>query len=66
MANHGATIPLGNFENFVVEVDWAAQIAGSVLYGEWQVAPAEGGIAEAGVKGVVWFIERHLRGNWFE
>ena len=27
-----------------VEVDWAAQIAGSALYGEWQVAPAEGGI----------------------
>ena len=49
MAIHGATISFENFENIVVEVDWAAQIAGSVLYEEWQVAPAEGDIAVAGV-----------------
>ena len=49
MANHSGTISFGNFETTVVEVDWAAQLAGSVLYDEWQVAPAEGDIVEDGV-----------------
>ena len=51
MASHSVTISFENFENTVaiVEVDWAAQIAGSVLYDEWQVAPAEGDIVKAGV-----------------
>ena len=48
---HGATIPFADFDNIVVEVDWAAQSAGPPLYDAWQVAPApaEGDIAVAGV-----------------
>ena len=49
MAHVGATISFEDFENIVVEVDWAAQVAGPPLYGEWQVAPAEGDIVVAGV-----------------
>ena len=52
MANRSATISFENFdrdrENAVVamEVDWAAQLAGPVLHGERQAAPAEDGIVE--------------------
>ena len=49
MVNHSGTISFETFENTVVEVDWAAQLAGSVLHDEYQVAPAEGDIVEAGV-----------------
>ena len=51
MVNSSGTISFAAFENTVVEVDWpwAAQLAGSDLYGEWQVAPAEGDIVGAGV-----------------
>ena len=49
MAHQGATIPFEDCDNIVVEVDWAAQAAGPPLYGEWQVAPAEGDIVVAGV-----------------
>ena len=37
------------FDNVVVDVDWAAQLAGSALYEEWQVTPAQGDIVHAGV-----------------
>ena len=43
------SLTLEDFESTVVEVDWATQIAGLALYDEWQVAPAEGDIVEAGV-----------------
>ena len=49
MAHVGATISFEDFNNIVVEVDWAAQAAGSPLYDEWQVAPAQGDIVVAGV-----------------
>ena len=49
MVNHSGTISFETFENTVVEVDWAAQLAGSVLYDEYQVAPAEGDIVKVGV-----------------
>ena len=45
----GTTISFEDFDTTVVEVDWAAQSAGSPLYDEWQVAPAEGDIVIAGV-----------------
>ena len=45
----GATISVEDFDNAVVEVDWAARDGGSPLYDEWQVAPAEGDIVVAGV-----------------
>ena len=49
MAHVGATISFEDFDNVVVEVDWAARDGGSPLYDEWQVAPAEGDIVVAGV-----------------
>ena len=45
----GGKISFEDFQTTVVEVDWAAQIAGPPLYGEWQVASAEGAIAEVNV-----------------
>ena len=45
----GTTITFEDFDTTVVEVNWAAQSAGSPLYDEWQVAPAEGDIVIAGV-----------------
>ena len=47
----GGAISPEDFQTAVVEVDWAAQIAGPPLYGEWKVAPAdhEGDIVEANV-----------------
>ena len=45
----GGKISFKEFANVIVDVGWAAQLAGSALYGEWQVAPAEGGIVHAGV-----------------
>ena len=49
MVHHSGTISFETFETTVVEADWAAQLAGPVLYDEWPVAPAEGDIVEAGV-----------------
>ena len=49
----GSKIPFGEFGNVIVDVDWAAQLAGSALVLhdelEWQVAPAQGDIFHAGV-----------------
>ena len=49
MVLHGATNSFEDFDNTVVEVSWAAQSAGSPLYDEWQVAPAQGDIVIAGI-----------------
>ena len=63
MMNTSPKISVGEFGSAVVEVDWAAQLAGSALYGGWQVAPAapaQGDIVGRFVaRGYSWHEARH-------